>query len=56
MTLVKISLASFIFIFGVAEYINYYYVQLSYNNLDNLVSLIKLKNLKKSALNKELAK
>jgi hypothetical protein len=56
LTLVKISLASFIFVFGVAEYINYYYVQLSYNNLDNIVSLIKLKNLKKSALNKELAK
>lgn len=56
LTWVKISLALAIYFFAVGEYINYYYIRLSYDNLEDIVSLLKLRDLKKSALNKELRK
>lgn len=47
-------MGNFIYAFGIAEYINYYYIRLSYGKLKDILALIKLKNLKKSSLNKEL--
>lgn len=52
----SIFMGIFIYIFGIAEYINYYYIRLSYGKVKDIVALIKLKNLKKSSLNKELYK
>ncbi len=52
----SIFMGIFIYIFGIAEYINYYYIRLSYGKVKDIVALIRLKNLKKSSLNKELYK
>ncbi|MCM1565635.1 MAG: hypothetical protein NC238_06740 [Dehalobacter sp.] len=46
----------FIYLFGIAEIINYFYVRLSYRKAKDIVALLKLKNLKKSSLNSELNK
>jgi len=52
----KTLIAVFIFLFGLAEYINYFFIRLSYSNWKDIVSLIKFRNLKRSALNKELSR
>ena len=48
-----ISLATFIFIFAILEYINYFYIQLSYDNLFDIRYLLKTKKLKKSCISKD---
>ena len=48
-----IAVAAFIFIFAILEYINYFYVQLSYDNLYDIRNLMKAKKLKKSCINKD---
>jgi hypothetical protein len=52
----KTLVSFFIYIFSIIEYINYFYIRLSYGKLNDIVMLLKLKNLKKSSLNKELRK
>ena len=43
----------FAYIFGVAEYINYYHVQLMYNNKNDWRYLLTYKKLKVASLNKD---
>ncbi|RHW34047.1 general stress protein [Lysinibacillus yapensis] len=43
----------FIFIFAILEFINYFYIQLSYDNLSDIKYLIKTKKLKRSCLSKD---
>lgn len=49
-------IAIFIYLFGVGEYINYFYIRLSYGKMDDIIKLVKLKNLRSSSLYKELNK
>ena len=51
-----IFLGIFLYFFGIAEYINYFYVRLSYGKFKDIVDLLKLKNIKKSSLYRELNK
>jgi hypothetical protein len=46
-------IAGFIYIFAIIEYINYFHIQLSYDNLSDIKFLIKTKKLKKATLAKE---
>lgn len=46
-------LSGFIFIFSLLEFINYFYVQLSYDNESDIRHLIKTKKLKRSSLSKD---
>jgi hypothetical protein len=46
-------IAGFIYIFALIEYINYFHIQLSYDNISDLKFLIKSKKLKKATLAKE---
>ena len=48
--------AIFIYLFGVGEYVNYFYIRLSYSKMDDIIKLIKLKNLRSASLYKELNK
>lgn len=43
----------FIFIFAILEFINYFYIQLSYDNLSDIRYLIKTKKFKPSSLSKD---
>ncbi|MCM3112843.1 general stress protein [Lederbergia lenta] len=43
----------FIFIFAILEFINYFYIQLSYDNLSDIRYLIKTKKFKRSCLSKD---
>ena len=45
--------SGFIFIFAILEFINYFYIQLSYDNLSDIRYLIKTKKLKRSCLRKD---
>ncbi|MGG1764330.1 general stress protein, partial [Parageobacillus toebii] len=47
-------IAGCIYIFAVIEYINYFYIQLSYDNISDIKFLVQTKRLKKAALAKEL--
>lgn len=47
-------LSGFILIFACLEFINYFYVQLSYDNRSDLRYLIKTKKLKRSCLNQDI--
>jgi hypothetical protein len=47
-------IAGCIYIFAVIEYINYFYIQLSYDNISDIKFLVQTKKLKKSSLAKEL--
>ncbi len=49
-------LGLFLFLFAVVEYINYFYIRLSYSRIADIFSCITLKNVRKSSLNKELGK
>ncbi|WP_285767413.1 general stress protein [Peribacillus sp. SI8-4] len=46
-------ISGFIFIFAVLEFINYFYLQLSYDNVSDIKYLIKTKKLKRSSLSKD---
>lgn len=46
-------LSGFIYIFAILEFINYFYIQLSYDNASDINYLIKTKKLKRSSLNKD---
>ncbi|MFJ7726675.1 general stress protein [Neobacillus sp. NPDC097160] len=48
-----LSIAFFIFIFAILEFINYFYIQLSYDNVSDIKNLLKSRKLKKSSLNKD---
>ena len=48
------TLGLFIYIFTMLEYVNYFYVRLSYNNPNEFISLMKTNNLQKSSLSKKL--
>ncbi|WP_316572913.1 general stress protein [Neobacillus sp. YIM B06451] len=46
-------ISGFIYIFAILEFINYFYIQLSYDNLSDIRYLIKTKKLKRSSLSKD---
>lgn len=48
-----LSIAGLVFIFAVLEYINYFYVQLSYDNISDIKYLLKSKKLKQACINKD---
>lgn len=48
------SLSIFIYVFAVLEYINYYHIQLSYDNRSDVQYLLKTKRLKEAAIRKDL--
>jgi len=43
----------FIYIFAILEYINYFHIQLSYDNASDVKNLLTLKRLKKASLSKD---
>lgn len=47
-------IAGFIYFFAILEFINYYYVQISYDNSSDIRYLLKTKKLKKSCISKDL--
>lgn len=51
-----VFVALFFYTFAIVEHINYYHVQLSYDNREDLSYLLRHKKLKRSILNKELMK
>ncbi|MFP7486289.1 general stress protein [Priestia filamentosa] len=44
----------FIFLFALLEYINYFFVQLSYDNISDLRTLIKARKLKQACMRKDM--
>ncbi|MDR9797079.1 general stress protein [Aeribacillus pallidus] len=46
-------IAGFIYVFAILEYINYFHIQLSYDNFSDMKYLLKSKKLKKSCLRKD---
>jgi len=46
-------IAAFIYIFAVLEFINYFYIQLSYDNISDIKYLMKTKKLKQSCISKD---
>ncbi len=46
-------ISGFIYIFAILEYINYFHIQLSYDNLSDINYLIKSKRLKQACLSKD---
>lgn len=48
-----LMLSGFVFIFSILEFINYFYVQLSYDNRSDIRHLIKTKKLKRSSLSRD---
>jgi len=48
-----LTIAFFIYIFAVLEYVNYFYIQLSYDNISDIKNLLKSKKLKQSCMNKD---
>ena len=46
-------LSGFIYIFAILEYINYFHIQLSYDNLSDIKYLLKSKRLKQACLSKD---
>ena len=49
----SLGIAGFIYIFAVLEYINYFHLQLSYDNLSDIKYLLRAKRLKKSCLSRD---
>lgn len=49
-------LGLFLYGFGIVEYVNYFYIRLSFSRLDDMVSLLTLTNIQRSSLNRELAR
>lgn len=48
-----LSISGFIYIFAVLEYINYFHIQLSYDNSSDIKYLLKSKKLKQACLSKD---
>jgi len=48
-----LQISFFIYIFALLEYINYFYIQLSYDNISDIKYLLKSKKLKQSCMNKD---
>lgn len=48
-----LSFSIFIYVFALCEYMNYYHVQLSYDNISDIKYLIKSKKLKQSCISKD---
>ena len=48
-----LTIAFFIYIFAILEFINYFYIQLSYDNISDIKSLIRVRKLKYSCMNKD---
>jgi hypothetical protein len=48
-----LSIAGFVYIFAVLEYVNYFYVQLSYDNISDIKYLLKTKRLKQACISKD---
>ena len=48
-----LTIAFFIYIFAILEFINYFYIQLSYDNTSDIKSLIRMRKLKYSSLYKD---
>lgn len=48
-----LQISFFIYIFAVLEYINYFYIQISYDNISDMKYLLKSKKLKRSCMNKD---
>lgn len=46
-------IAGFVYVFAILEYINYFHIQLSYDNFSDMKYLLKSKKLKKSCLRKD---
>jgi hypothetical protein len=46
-------LSGFIYLFAILEYINYFHIQLSYDNLSDMKYLLKSKRLKQACLSKD---
>lgn len=53
---VETFLGIFIYLFAIAEYVNYFYIRLSYSKIDDIMKLLTFKKIKKSCINKELNK
>ncbi|MGG5740017.1 MULTISPECIES: general stress protein [Bacillus cereus group] len=51
--LAGLSFALFVYVFALFEYINYYHIQLSYDNISDIKYLIKSKKLKQSCISKD---
>ncbi|WLR42303.1 general stress protein [Bacillus carboniphilus] len=51
--LVGLAVALFVYIFAILEFINYFYIQLSYDNISDIKYLFKNKKLKKSCMSKD---
>ncbi|MFJ8260601.1 general stress protein [Rummeliibacillus sp. NPDC094406] len=49
-------ISGFLYIFAILEYVNYFYIQLSYDNRMDIEYLLKNKRLKKSSISKDLEK
>ena len=48
-----LSISGFIYIFAILEYINYFHIQLSYDNFSDVRYLLKSKRLKQACLSKD---
>jgi hypothetical protein len=48
-----LSISVFIYVFSILEYINYFHIQLSYDNLSDIRYLLKTKRLKQASLTKD---
>ncbi|MFJ8248164.1 general stress protein [Peribacillus asahii] len=48
-----LSIAGFVYIFAVLEYVNYFFVQLSYDNISDIKYLLKTKKLKQACISKD---
>ncbi|OEH92598.1 general stress protein [Bacillus solimangrovi] len=53
LSLNSVLIVTFIYIFAILEYINYFYIQLSYDNLSDIKHLLKTRKLKQACLNKD---
>lgn len=51
-----LSIAFFIYIFAILEFINYFYIQLSYDNIFEFKALLKSRKLKNSSMNKDFVR
>ena len=52
-SLIGLLISIFVYLFAVLEYINYFHVQLSYDNKSDLLWLLRTKKLKRACLSKE---
>jgi hypothetical protein len=48
-----LTITFFIYIFAILEFINYFYIQLSYDNVSDIKNLLRSRKLKNSCINKD---